>query len=181
MRTYPKRAVLCLLILLLFGVNLTTPAGADVTAQDVAEIRIEHGHDQYRHGHGDEGHRWSDYQREARQINRYARAVALNQMATCSREPRCAVRLASFLAGAPYGLVDRIVTCESGYNPAAANPSSSAGGLMQYLESTWEGVAPIYGMAGHSRFEVWPAAWVGANHIARGGPSPWAASQGCWG
>lgn len=114
-------------------------------------------------------------------MNAYLRAVARNRLVACSREPHCAVRLASFLARGPYALQAAIVGCESGWDPAAANPSSSAGGLMQYLSGTWAGVAPSYGMAGRSRFETWPAAWVGANHLRDGGPGPWAASQHCWG
>lgn len=152
-----------------------------MTAQDRAQIHDHHGHDQWRQGTGDRGHRWSDYQREARQIRRYARAVALNRLASCSREPHCAVRLASFLTGAPYGLVSRVVGCESGWSASAANPSSSAGGLFQFLSGTWNSLAPGWGMGGHSRFEVWPAAVVGSGTIAQGGIGHWNASRSCWG
>lgn len=34
--------------------------------------------------------------------------------------------------------VDRIISCESGWNPTAANASSTAYGLAQFLTSTWE-------------------------------------------
>jgi len=157
------------------------PASAEgVNAIDVAAMHERHGHAQWRQGQGDRGHRWSDYRREARQLRAYLRAVALRELVSCSREPHCAVKLASYLAGANYRLADAIVRCESGYDPSAANPSSSAGGLWQYLSGTWSGVAPIYGMGGRSRFETWPAAWVGANHLARGGTGPWAASAHCW-
>lgn len=101
-------------------------------------------------------------------------------MARCGREPHCAVRLASFLTGAPYGLVDRVVRCESGYRPDAANPSSTAGGLGQWLASSWSSHAPQWGMAGRSRFEVWPAALVTAGVISQGGISNWNASRECW-
>jgi len=33
----------------------------------------------------------------------------------------------------------RICNCESGFDPSAANPDSSARGLFQYLSSTWSG------------------------------------------
>ena len=155
------------------------PTPGQVTAHDIARAHDIHGHHQ-----GDPGHRWVDYQRQASQLRGYLRAVAraqaVDRMASCARDPHCAARLAAFLTRAPYRLFAAIIGCESGWNPSAANPSSTAGGLLQYLESTWAGVAPIYGMAGRSRFEVWPAAWVGANHLARGGPGPWAASQHCW-
>lgn len=174
-----KLAVLIALVSI-FTLGCNPPAHADVDAHDVAEIHEDHGHEQYRQGQGDRGHRWSDYQRQARQLNRYARAVAAQRMAACGREPRCAVRLASFLTGAPYSLVDRVVQCESGYDPNAQNPGSSAGGLMQFLDSTWRSLAPGWGMGGRSRFEVWPAALVGSGTIAQGGIDHWRASSHCW-
>lgn len=152
-----------------------------MTAQDRAEAHADHGHQQWRHGQGTEGHTWTAYRREARQLNRYARAVAAQRMRQCGQDPHCAVRLASFLTHAPYGLVDRVVGCESGYRADSANPSSSAGGLFQFLESTWNSLAPGWGMGGRSRFEPWPAALVGAGTIAQGGISHWDASRGCWG
>lgn len=165
----------------IIGSLFILPAGAQVTARDVAEHHQRHGHEQWRGGTGDSGHQWVAYRRQARAINRYVRAVAANRLYACARDPHCAVKLASWLSHAPYSLVHAIVGCESGYRPDAANPSSSAGGLFQYLSGTWSGVAPSYGMGNHSRFETWPAAWVGANHIRDGGPSPWNASRHCWG
>ena len=157
------------------------PAAGQVTPADRAAHHDAHGHAQWHHGHGTPGHTWQTYRSEARQINTYLRVVAANRMRACARDPRCAVRLAAYLARAPYRLADRIVGCESGYNPTAANPTSSAGGLYQYIEGTWSSTAPRYGMAGRSRFETWPAAWVGANHLRDAGPTPWAASRHGWG
>lgn len=105
----------------------------------------------------------------------------MQRMARCGDDPHCAVKLASYLTGAPYGLVSRVVGCESGWNPGAANPSSSAGGLFQFLSGTWASLAPGWGMGGHSRFETWPAAVVGAGTIAQGGIGHWNASRHCWG
>lgn len=159
--------------------------GRQIDAEWVQCRHHADGHHQWRQGRGTEGHTWTAYRREARQVRAYLEAIARrrahDRMASCSRDPHCAVKLASFLTGAPYRLVHRIVGCESGYDPSASNPASSAGGLFQYLSGTWSGVAPSYGMGGRSRYEVWPAAWVGANHIDDGGPGPWAASQHCWG
>lgn len=157
-----------------------SPASADVTATDVSEAHEAHGHHQWQHGRGTEGHTWAAYQREARALNRYLRAAAAAKMRQCGAEPHCAVRLASYLTDAPYRLVDGVVRCESGYDPNARNPSSSAGGLGQWLESSWNSHAPQWGMAGRSRFEVWPAALVTSGVIAQGGLSNWAASQHCW-
>lgn len=104
----------------------------------------------------------------------------MRELAACMRDPRCAVQLASFYTGAPHGLVARVVGCESGWNPSAANPSSSAGGLFQFLDGTWRSMAPQWGMGGRSRFEVWPAALVGSGAIAQGGIGHWRASESCW-
>lgn len=146
----------------------------------MAAIHAHHGHGQWRQGEGTPGHTWTAYRREARQLNRYFRAVAAQRMRDCGTEPHCAVRLASFLTHAPYRLVDRVVGCESGYDPSARNPSSSAGGLFQFLTGTWSSLAPGWGMGGRSRFEPWPAALVGAGTIAQGGIGHWAASESCW-
>lgn len=80
-------------------------------------------------------------------------------------------------------LVHRIATCESGQRPTAVNRSSGAGGLMQWLPSTWRsmGYAGRYGVsraelldAGHQ----WEAAY---DAVARYGTRPWASSRRCWG
>jgi hypothetical protein len=175
-----RKLALALALFATVSLGCNPPAAADVTAADRAGAHEAHGHDQYRRGSGTPGHTWAAYGREARQINRYARAVALNRLATCSRDPHCAVRLASFLTGAPHGLVARVVGCESGWDPSAANPSSSAGGLLQFLETTWNSLAPQWGVGDRSRFEVWPAALVGAGTIAQGGIAHWNASRHCW-
>jgi hypothetical protein len=36
------------------------------------------------------------------------------------------------------GLVDSIVSCESQYSPGASNPKSTAKGLWQFLDGTWQ-------------------------------------------
>lgn len=156
-------------------------SSAPATAYTVADRHEAHGHDQWRSGAGTSGHTWTAYRREARQINAYVLAVALSKLARCASEPHCAVRLASFFTHAPHGLVAAVVGCESGWNPSASNPSSSAGGLFQFLDSTWRSMAPGWGMGGRSRYEVWPAAVVGSGAIAQGGIGHWEASRGCWG
>ncbi len=44
-----------------------------------------------------------------------------------------------------------VATCESGLNPNAINPSSSASGLFQFLPSTWRTTS----YAGYSPFNAW--------------------------
>lgn len=43
--------------------------------------------------------------------------------------------------------VDRIVRCESGWQAGAENPTSSASGLCQFLDSTWLSTARRSGLA----------------------------------
>lgn len=46
----------------------------------------------------------------------------------------------------PAGEVEKamaVMACESGGNPNADNPSSSAAGLFQFLKSTWDNMVPI--------------------------------------
>jgi len=156
------------------------PTPGRLTAHDVARHHQLHGHHQ-----GQPGHTWAHYRAQARQLNAWlvavARAQAARRMAACANEPRCAVQLASYLTRAPYGLVARVVGCESGWNPGASNPASSAGGLFQFLAGTWASLAPQWGMGHRSRYEVWPAALVGAGTIAQGGIGHWNASRHCWG
>lgn len=100
-------------------------------------------------------------------------------MRQCTHEPHCAVRMASYFSGAPYRTVDAIVRCESGYRPRAH--LGDAGGLFMLTRPVWRDLAARYGMEGRSRFEVWPAAWVGSNTIADDGPGLWADGRSCWG
>ena len=72
----------------------------------------------------------------------------------------------------------RIMACESGGNPSARNPSSSAAGLFQFLRSTWDrGPAPALGLGSYDSgavydptLNVMAAAWLYANW---GGASQW--------
>ncbi len=68
----------------------------------------------------------------------------------------------------------RIMQCESGGNPNAANPSSSASGLMQHLKRYWATRSAAAGFAGASIFDptanVATAAWL---RDQRGGWQHW--------
>lgn len=73
-----------------------------------------------------------------------------------------------------------IIACESGGNPAAQNPSSTASGLFQFLDTSWI----AYGggkYASRAKYATPAQQTEIANHAyALSGLSPWAASQGCW-
>lgn len=72
----------------------------------------------------------------------------------------------------------RIRACESGHNYQAQNPTSTASGGYQYLDTTWGG------HEGYARAKDAPR-WVQDRKATldyyRGGTTPWAASRHCWG
>lgn len=75
---------------------------------------------------------------------------------------------------------DPIIACESGGDPGAANPASTASGLYQFLDSTW---VALGGAAYSPRAKgATPAQQlVIANRAyAQSGFAPWAASRACW-
>ena len=67
-----------------------------------------------------------------------------------------------------------IIECESGGNPHAKNPRSSAAGLFQFLESTWDEVAPPLGAGSYDSGAVFLPAWnVAAGAAYSAGGSDW--------
>ena len=80
--------------------------------------------------------------------------------------------------------VDRalaVIECESGGDPNAKNPNSTASGLFQHLASMWPERSVAAGWSGHGVFEpeanVAVAAWLVYDG---GGWSHWYASVHCW-
>jgi hypothetical protein len=75
-----------------------------------------------------------------------------------------------------------IMDCESGGDPNADNPISSAAGLFQFLQDTWDrGPAPALGFPSYAEGGVWVpewniagAAWLYANW---GGESQWSCKR----
>lgn len=74
-----------------------------------------------------------------------------------------------------------IIACESGGNPTAQNPSSTASGLFQFLDSSWI----AYGggeYASRAKYATPAQQYEIANRAyAQSGLTPWNASKGCWG
>lgn len=73
-----------------------------------------------------------------------------------------------------------IIACESGGNPTAHNPSSTASGLFQFLTSSWLGYGG--GRYAPTAAQATPAEQtaVAEEAFRQSGLTPWAASRSCW-
>ncbi|MBX6391219.1 MAG: transglycosylase family protein [Frankia sp.] len=69
-----------------------------------------------------------------------------------------------------------VIPCESGGDPHAVNPSG-AGGLFQFMPSTWRAVGGSGLPQNASVAEQWKRAKI---LYAQQGSSPWVSSQHCW-
>jgi membrane-bound lytic murein transglycosylase MltF len=72
------------------------------------------------------------------------------------------------------GLFLRIAMCESGLNPQAKNPISSASGIFQFLQSTWSswGKGDVFDVNNNVDAAI-------RLFLARG-TAPWNPSKSCW-
>lgn len=74
-----------------------------------------------------------------------------------------------------------IIACESGGNPRAQNPSSSASGLYQFIDGTWRAYGGLE-FAPRAKDATPAEQTIVANRaFAREGYTPWNASKACWG
>ncbi|WP_217923745.1 hypothetical protein [Miltoncostaea oceani] len=118
--------------------------------------------------------------REARRADRLARLLSHTE------DYQATLTLASIVyPRADPRLADRIMRCESGPgrgtpSATAQNPTSSAGGRAQYLDTTWRSTPE--GQAGLSRFDPVAGVFAIMRHLHNTGndASPWLASSGCW-
>jgi hypothetical protein len=78
------------------------------------------------------------------------------------------------------GMAAEIAQCESGGDPNAQNPHSSASGLYQFIDSTWERAsglpAPASAYSPATQTRVFWKVWDGG-----AGASNWNPSRHCWG
>jgi LysM repeat protein len=79
-------------------------------------------------------------------------------------------------AGAPGGFQACVISRESGGNPRAVNASSGAGGLYQFLPSTWASLG-YSGLPEDASVATQNAAFQ--QEFALNGTSPWTPSDGC--
>lgn len=88
--------------------------------------------------------------------------------------------VSAYFAPEHVDLALRIISCESGGDPNAQNPTSGAAGLFQQIPRYWEARVSAAGMPGGSIFD--PIANVAASaYLAyTEGWGHWSASSGCW-
>jgi hypothetical protein len=72
----------------------------------------------------------------------------------------------------------RIANCESGFNKSSKNRTSTASGVFQYLNSTWNNTEA--GRQGISVFDADANIRMAVSSIATHGTAPWLASKNCW-
>jgi resuscitation-promoting factor RpfC len=109
-----------------------------------------------------------------------ATAPAASASTTSDQAPAQPVQTSVASTGGMSAFEACVISRESGGNPAAVNPVSGAGGLFQFLPSTWAalGYASSYpGGAQTAPASVQEAAF--AEEYAQAGTAPWAPYDGC--
>ena len=88
----------------------------------------------------------------------------------------------STLYGVDYRLALAIATCESHVKPRAKNPNSTAKGLFQFLDSSWEyyGLLKWGTLEGRDVYDYGDNAELAVWLMARHGTRDWLASEHCW-
>lgn len=76
-----------------------------------------------------------------------------------------------------------IAKCESGLNPLAKNPDSTASGIFQFIRSTWKYVTQDYLLWGGTPnvFDAKLNIIAGIALLKEEGVTPWESSRSCWG
>lgn len=80
----------------------------------------------------------------------------------------------------PSGGWGPIIKCESGGNPKAQNPSSTASGLLQFINGTWAAYGGLEFAPTAKQATVAEQMIVAERAYAREGTTPWNSSKSCW-
>ena len=81
--------------------------------------------------------------------------------------------------GTDYKLIDKIIFCESSWDEDAKNKNSSASGLAQFLNGTWNYFNDKRGLSldkNNPYHQIEMMTWI----ISQGGISHWDESKNCW-
>lgn len=117
------------------GQKATTPP---VVAQDSIERVVRPSREHHRQALKIEQIRLASAYADRKKARELSRQAALRAPRARSRPVRAAATSRSHAA--PGGIAACIAKYESGGNPRAENPSSSASGLYQFIDSTWRSV-----------------------------------------
>ena len=90
--------------------------------------------------------------------------------ASSPEDVKKAIKEASKKSGVSEDILVKIAKIESNFNPNARAKTSTAGGLFQFLDSTWatmmKGYASSYGLTGNeSKFDPLASAYMGAQYV----------------
>jgi len=90
---------------------------------------------------------------------------------------------AYLIEGRVYGnlikLVDRIIWCESRNDPTAQNPNSTAYGLCQFIDGTWDYVQDKWDMD-LDRYSIYDQRYTCERLLKEEGTSHWVTTEWCW-
>lgn len=121
-------------------------------------------------GHGSEYWHW-EYVKAQKKVNRLKAKLKAALASPSPGGSMYAIKLASSAYGVPYWELYNVARCETGgtFSPWAANPTSTASGLFQFLDSTWAS----QGMQGFSVWDPVANALAAARIVAREGWGQW--------
>jgi resuscitation-promoting factor RpfC len=105
-----------------------------------------------------------------------AAPVSVSAPAATSAGTESSAPAAASYSGAPGSFQACVIQAESGGNASAVNPSSGAGGLYQFLPSTWQALG-FSGLPQDASVAEQNAAF--AKEYAESGTSAWSAYDGC--
>jgi resuscitation-promoting factor RpfC len=105
-----------------------------------------------------------------------AAPVSVSAPAAPSAGTESSAPAAASYSGAPGSFQSCVIQAESGGNASAVNPSSGAGGLYQFLPSTWQALG-FSGQPQDASVAEQNAAF--AKEYAESGTSAWSAYDGC--
>lgn len=88
--------------------------------------------------------------------------------------------VSAYFAPEHVDLALKIISCESGGDPNAQNPSSGAAGLFQHIPRYWDSRVASAGMPGASIFDPIANVAASAYLVYSDGWGHWSASAGCW-
>ena len=106
--------------------------------------------------------------------NKYEIDLSFTGDSLIARAPAYLVR------GHVYGsLIERIIQCESGGDPTAQNPNSTAYGLCQFIDGTWDYVQDKWNMK-LDRYSIYDQRYACKRLLEEENTKHWVSTEWCW-